>query len=55
MVVNDLGVTLVGDREPSSPANDVVADIKAAGGRAAANLVDISTMAGGEALVGAGG
>ena len=34
VVVNDLGVTLVGDREPSSPANDVVADIKAAGGRA---------------------
>jgi NAD(P)-dependent dehydrogenase (short-subunit alcohol dehydrogenase family) len=51
VVVNDLGVTLVGDREPSSPANDVVADIKAAGGRAVANLGDISTMAGGEALV----
>jgi NAD(P)-dependent dehydrogenase (short-subunit alcohol dehydrogenase family) len=51
IVVNDLGVTLVGDREPTSPANDVVAEIKAAGGKAVANLMDISTMAGGEGLV----
>ncbi len=51
IVVNDLGVTLVGDREPTSPANDVAADIKAAGGRAVANLGDISTMEGGKGLV----
>ena len=51
IVVNDLGVTLVGDREPTSPANDVVAEIKAAGGRAVANLGDISTMEGGKGLV----
>jgi len=51
VVVNDLGVTLVGDREPTSPATDVVAEIKAIGGKATANLMDISTMAGGEDLV----
>jgi len=46
IVVNDLGVTLAGDRAPTSPANDVVAEIKAAGGHAVANLMDISTMEG---------
>ncbi|MGO9062177.1 MAG: SDR family NAD(P)-dependent oxidoreductase [Candidatus Binataceae bacterium] len=51
IVVNDLGVTLVGDREPTSPATDVVAGIKAAGGQAVANLMDISTMEGGKGLV----
>jgi NAD(P)-dependent dehydrogenase (short-subunit alcohol dehydrogenase family) len=51
IVVNDLGVTLVGDREKTSPANDVVAEIKSAGGQAVANLGDISTIAGGKALV----
>jgi NAD(P)-dependent dehydrogenase (short-subunit alcohol dehydrogenase family) len=51
IVVNDLGVTLVGDREPTSPATEVAADIKAAGGRAVANLGDISTMEGGKGLV----
>jgi NAD(P)-dependent dehydrogenase (short-subunit alcohol dehydrogenase family) len=51
IVVNDLGVTLAGDRAPTSPANDVVAEIKAAGGQAVANLMDISTMEGGKGLV----
>ena len=45
------GVTLVGDREPTSPATDVVAGIKAAGGQAVTNLMDISTMEGGKGLV----
>ncbi|HEY2104440.1 MAG TPA: SDR family oxidoreductase, partial [Candidatus Binataceae bacterium] len=35
----------------TSPATDVAADIKAAGGRAVANLGDISTMEGGKGLV----
>jgi NAD(P)-dependent dehydrogenase (short-subunit alcohol dehydrogenase family) len=51
IVANDLGTTLAGDRAPTSPANDVVAEIKAAGGRAVANLMDISTMEGGKGLV----
>ena len=51
IVVNDLGVTLVGDREPTSPATEVAAGIKAAGGKAVANLMDISTMEGGKGLV----
>jgi NAD(P)-dependent dehydrogenase (short-subunit alcohol dehydrogenase family) len=33
VVVNDLGTTLVGDRAPASPAHEVVAEIKAAGGQ----------------------
>ena len=43
IVANDLGTTLAGDRAPTSPANKVVAEIKAAGGKAVANLMDIST------------
>jgi len=46
IVANDLGTTLAGDRASTSPANDVVAEIKAAGGKAAPNLMDISTMEG---------
>ena len=51
IVANDLGTTLAGDRASASPANDVVAEIKAAGGKAAPNLMDISTMEGGKGLV----
>src|SRR5262245_55709607 len=51
IVANDLGVTLAGDRVPTSPANDVVAEIRSAGGHAVANLMDISTMEGGRGLV----
>ncbi len=54
IVVNDLGVTLVGDREPTSPATDVAAGIKSTGGQAVANLMDISTMEGGKGLVRSG-
>ena len=32
VVVNDLGVTVDGKKEPSTPADEVVAEIKAAGG-----------------------
>jgi NAD(P)-dependent dehydrogenase (short-subunit alcohol dehydrogenase family) len=51
VIVNDLGVTVDGKREASTPANEVVNEIKAAGGRAAANGQDIATVGGGEALV----
>src|SRR5260370_3801055 len=51
VVVNDLGVTVAGQKEPSSPADDVVKEIKAAGGVAASNHMDISTPEGGEGLV----
>jgi NAD(P)-dependent dehydrogenase (short-subunit alcohol dehydrogenase family) len=51
VVVNDLGVTVDGKKEASTPANETVSEIKAAGGRAVADPSDIATVAGGEALV----
>jgi NAD(P)-dependent dehydrogenase (short-subunit alcohol dehydrogenase family) len=51
VVVNDLGVSLAGQKETSSPADDVVKEIKAAGGRAASNHMDIAMVEGGEGLV----
>ena len=51
VVVNDLGVTVDGKKEGSTPANEVVSEIQAAGGRAVVNGEDIATVAGGEALV----
>jgi NAD(P)-dependent dehydrogenase (short-subunit alcohol dehydrogenase family) len=51
VVVNDLGVSLAGQKETVSPADDVVKEIVAAGGRAVANHLDIATVAGGEGLV----
>jgi NAD(P)-dependent dehydrogenase (short-subunit alcohol dehydrogenase family) len=51
VVVNDLGVTVAGQRETTSPADDVVKEIKAAGGAASTNHLDISTPEGGEGLV----
>ncbi len=38
-------------KEVSTPANETVSEIKAAGGRAVADPSDIATVAGGEALV----
>jgi NAD(P)-dependent dehydrogenase (short-subunit alcohol dehydrogenase family) len=51
VVVNDLGVSVAGQPETVSPADDVVKEIKAAGGNAASNHLDISTPEGGEGLV----
>ena len=48
VVVNDLGVSVAGQKETQSPADDVVKEIKAAGGKAIANHMDISTVEGGE-------
>jgi len=52
VVVNDLGVSVAGQvEEKSTPAEDVVKEIKSAGGRASANHMDIATVQGGEGLV----
>ena len=51
VVVNDLGVSVAGQKETVSPADDVVKEIKTGGGSAAANHLDISTPEGGEGLV----
>ena len=51
VVVNDLGVSVAGQRETTSPADDVVKEIKAGGGAANSNHLDISTPEGGEGLV----
>ena len=51
VVVNDLGVATDGTATDESPADDVVAEITAAGGAAIADRNDISTSEGGDALV----
>jgi NAD(P)-dependent dehydrogenase (short-subunit alcohol dehydrogenase family) len=51
VVVNDLGVSVAGQQETVSPADDVVKEIKAAGGSASSSHMDISTPEGGEGLV----
>jgi NAD(P)-dependent dehydrogenase (short-subunit alcohol dehydrogenase family) len=51
VVVNDLGVSVAGQKETASPADDVAKEIKAAGGAAVSNHMDISSVEGGEGLV----
>ncbi|WP_193609008.1 SDR family oxidoreductase [Nocardioides lijunqiniae] len=54
VVVNDYGVSLAGQRgagEGGSPADQVVAEIEAAGGRAVANGADVADFADAEAMV----
>lgn len=51
VVVNDLGVVWDGTGKDTSPADNVVAEIRAAGGEAVANYEDVSAMATGIALV----
>jgi NAD(P)-dependent dehydrogenase (short-subunit alcohol dehydrogenase family) len=51
VVVNDLGVSVAGEKETKSPADDVVAEIRGGGGKAASNHQDIATMEGGKGLV----
>jgi NAD(P)-dependent dehydrogenase (short-subunit alcohol dehydrogenase family) len=51
VVVNDLGGSRDGTGGDTGPAQQVVDEIRAAGGEAAANTDDISTFAGGEAVV----
>jgi NAD(P)-dependent dehydrogenase (short-subunit alcohol dehydrogenase family) len=51
VVVNDLGGTMEGDGTDDQPAAAVTAEIVNAGGSAIADTSDVSTVAGGQALV----
>src|ERR1700682_4737704 len=51
VVVNDYGVSVDGMDPSSEPANQVVADIRKAGGQAVAAADSVATMAGGRAVV----
>lgn len=51
VVVNDLGGAVDGDGTSSAPADEVVNEIKAAGGDAVANYDSVATMDGGENIV----
>jgi len=51
VVVNDLGSSLKGDGADASPAQDVVDEIRAAGGDAVACTDSVATAAGGKAIV----
>jgi NAD(P)-dependent dehydrogenase (short-subunit alcohol dehydrogenase family) len=51
VVVNDVGGPNGGDEGGSNPADEVVAEIVAAGGEAVANSEDVSSWSGAEALI----
>src|SRR3954468_14891280 len=51
VVVNDYGVSIDGNEPTSEIANEVVAEIVAAGGRAVANPNSVTTMTGGASIV----
>ncbi len=51
LVVNDLGGEVDGSGASQSPADDVVAEIKAKGGDAVANYESVSSMEGGEKII----
>jgi NAD(P)-dependent dehydrogenase (short-subunit alcohol dehydrogenase family) len=51
VVVNDLGVDLSGAAGESTPARDVVDEIKAAGGRAVASTDSVTTESGAQSMV----
>src|SRR5262245_9476235 len=51
VVVNDLGVATDGTATTETPAEEVVGEIRAAGGEAVADGSDISTAAGGESVI----
>lgn len=51
VVVNDYGVSLGGDDTAETPADEVVAEIRAAGGQAVPNLADVADFAAAEAMV----
>lgn len=52
VVVNDLGGSMEGEGSDAGPAQKVVDQIVAAGGEAVADTHDVSTQAGGEAIIG---
>ncbi|WP_454789631.1 SDR family oxidoreductase [Mycolicibacterium lutetiense] len=51
VVVNDLGGSNAGEGTDAGPAHDVVAEIKAAGGKAVANTANVATWDGAKSLV----
>lgn len=51
VVVNDYGVSIDGSEPTSEIANEVVAEIESAGGRAVANASSVTTMEGGASIV----
>jgi NAD(P)-dependent dehydrogenase (short-subunit alcohol dehydrogenase family) len=51
VVVNDLGSSLTGETEESSPAADVVAEIQASGGEAVADSENVADFEGARRLV----
>jgi NAD(P)-dependent dehydrogenase (short-subunit alcohol dehydrogenase family) len=51
VVVNDIGVTRFGAEPDAGPAQEVVNEIKAAGGEAVANSDSVSTSEGGKAII----
>ena len=51
VLVNDIGAALAGGGSDSTPAEEVVAAIKVAGGEAVANFDTVSTPEGGKAIV----
>ena len=51
VIVNDIGAALDGEGLSNTPAEQVVDEIKTAGGEAVPNYTDISTMEGGESVV----
>ena len=51
VVVNDLGGSIAGDGADAGPAQSVVEEIAAAGGTAVADTGDVSTPAGGQAII----
>jgi NAD(P)-dependent dehydrogenase (short-subunit alcohol dehydrogenase family) len=53
VVVNDLGAALDGSGRDTGPAQQVVAEIAAEGGKAVANAADVSDHGAAEALIGA--
>ncbi len=53
VVVNDYGVAVDGSAPGSGPAQDVVDEIRAAGGRSVASFYSVATVEGGESIVNA--
>jgi len=51
VVVNDLGASVTGDEASTTPAEDVVAEIRAAGGEAVANFASVADFNAAEAIV----
>src|SRR6202051_2251571 len=51
VVVNDTGTSLTGDGADAGPADEVVREIEAAGGKAIACTESVATAVGGQAII----